>query len=920
MKKFLFPLLLILCISVLCLSSFAAESVVYISANGSDTATGTASAPLNSLYTAFRALPYGGKIVVCDEIVLGSTELPEVKGLVTITSYDGSNDYRKTSGARLVLSGNIYLKSGVKFENLDFTFTASSLNFICNGNYTCFGEGLSFTATSSGLAYPRITAGATGLVGADGGYLEIRSGTFSRVYGGAVGTNSVPHAGNTTIAIYGGTFTDSFYMTGVTNSTGNVNIYIFDGSFLAGLTGAATADISGNLYVSIYGGIFDAYIRPATKGTLSGSCTINIIGGNLSRIYNVDGGAITGDLVINLAKDVTLSACPFNTSTISDSAANTLKATDLANIAAASAAKYPTHTENPLTARASAYTGISPKATSLVKKVAGGDMNDDGKITLADALRAFKALAHGNYSANADIDEDKSISLGDTMLILKKVLSDGAPITEYSVENSISKNLIRYGGAAVTDNRISTGYIFGTTTDAAYTLYSKVKFENDTVVGLYFGCSSSSPTTANGYYFEANTAAEALVVYRIENSCYRIIAEKKLHLLSDSAEIRITYGVNAENAVQFYFDDNPLVTDCYFDFDLILPSKGTGVGLYVENATATVPVVAPKTLSLSGSTYTNSIITKMTDPDIFYENGTYYIYGTKSGGISGVQGYATTDFVTFTDLGTVLSVDDGFGDSTVSAANIVKHGETYYMFYLQESNSLGYSTTGYATSSVPQGPFTNDERLPLTNETDLIGGQPFIDDDGKTYLIYTRTTGGNRTYISELLLSDGKAELYLDTETLLLSPTEEWEYAKASVLECGFIVKHNGTYYLIYAGGNYNSTYGVGYATSKSIYGPYTKYSHNPIMWSNDQAFGNGAASVFPSPDASEHFIIYLRNYSPTTTRPLQTCIDRIRFVQNPSGGADLLEIAGATVSPQALPSGIGCSKTFDYQTARWHW
>lgn len=242
------------------------------------------------------------------------------------------------------------------------------------------------------------------------------------------------------------------------------------------------------------------------------------------------------------------------------------------------------------------------------------------------------------------------------------------------------------------------------------------------------------------------------------------------------------------------------------------------------------------------------------------------------------------------------------------------------MFYLQESNSLGYSTTGYMTSSSPAGPFKNDEKVPLTNETDLIGGQPFIDDDGTAYLIYTRTTGGNRTYISKLVLNDGKAELDLTTETLLLEPSAEWEYAKASVLECGFIVKHEGTYYLIYAGGNYNSTYGVGYATSDNIYGPYTKYEYNPIMWSNDQAFGNGAASVFVSPDGAEHFIIYLRNNSPTTTRPLNTCIDRIRFIPNPNGGVDILEIAGATVTPQALPSGIGSTSYIDYQTARWHW
>ena len=80
------------------------------------------------------------------------------------------------------------------------------------------------------------------------------------------------------------------------------------------------------------------------------------------------------------------------------------------------------------------------------------------------------------------------------------------------------------------------------------------------------------------------------------------------------------------------------------------------------------------------------------------------------------------------------------------------------------------------------------------------------------------------------------------------------------------------------------------------------------------------AATVFVSPDGSEHFIAYLRNFSPTVVRPLQTCIDRIRFVKNPNGGADLLEICGPSVNAQPLPSGMDAPTVSDYQYARFHW
>ena len=183
-----------------------------------------------------------------------------------------------------------------------------------------------------------------------------------------------------------------------------------------------------------------------------------------------------------------------------------------------------------------------------------------------------------------------------------------------------------------------------------------------------------------------------------------------------------------------------------------------------------------------------------------------------------------------------------------------------------------------------------------------------------------KITGGNKLYGSEITLSNGKATINLDTEKLLLEPTEPWENAKASVVECGYLVKHEGTYYLLYSGGNYNSTYGTGYATSTSPLGPYTKYEHNPILASNDQAFGVGAATVFVSPDGSEHFIAYLRNFSPMVVRPLLTCIDRIRFADNPNGGADIIEMYGPTVNPHPLPSGLGTAYEIDYQTARFHW
>ncbi len=919
MKK-LFLLIPIILVLLFTITSFAAEDVIFVSASGNDNASGSESEPLCSFYAAFRALPYGGTVVVCDAIKLESFEFPKSNGKITITSVYGGTDYRASNGASVTLTGNLYLKSAVKFEKLNFIISKADINIVLNGNHTVFGDEVNISLSSSDFTYPRITVGAMGLVAVDGGYVEIHSGTFSRIYGGSAGTNSVTHSGDTAIVIYGGTFCDVFYMAGVTKLLGNTNIYIYGGTFNMALVGAALADIDGNLNIFVHGGSFESYIRPVTSGNLNGNCTINLLGGNISKVYNVDKGTINGTLNINLASGISLSSCPFTTSTLSNSAANAIVTENERAIASASNEKYPTITENPITSRDNTYVGAVSKITKFDKTIPGGDIDGDGKVSLLDAIKALKACANDTYIESADINEDKGLSIYDFLAIVKSAINSGALISEYSVDNKISSDIYIFGGESATVNTIAKGFAFGAVPSGAYSMHSKVTLAENAVVGLYFGCEKANPDTESGYYFEVNTEKETLTVYKIISGDYRTVAERKLNLLSNEAEIKLEFGKNAENSVQLYFNDNPLVNEHYFDFDLVLAPHGDGVGIYVENAVATTPIVSAENVE-EIPTYNNFIIGNITDPEIFYENGVYYIYGTKSGGTSaGVQCFTTRDFVNFESRGVVLAKTDAYGDKSIVAANIVKQDGIYYMFYLQESSTLGVNTTAFATSSSPLGPFVTENKVPLTDEKDLIGGQPFVDEDGTVYLVYTRTTGGNKAHIARVILDNGKATLDLETERLLLLPTEDWEYAKASVLECGYLIKHNGTYYLLYAGGNYNSTYGVGYATSDNVYGPYTKYVANPIMWSNDQAFGNGAVSTFASPDGNEHFVIYLRNNSPTTTRPLNTCMDRIRFVPNPKGGPDILEIAGASVTPQPLPSGIGNIYDIDYQTARWHW
>ncbi len=100
-------------------------------------------------------------------------------------------------------------------------------------------------------------------------------------------------------------------------------------------------------------------------------------------------------------------------------------------------------------------------------------------------------------------------------------------------------------------------------------------------------------------------------------------------------------------------------------------------------------------------------------------------------------------------------------------------------------------------------------------------------------------------------------------------------------------------------GGQY---YAIGYATSSSPLGPYTKAANNPVLQKNtDQGgvvTGTGHNSITYSPDGKEMFCVYHARTAKTGEERV-VCMDRME-VKN-----GRITILGPTTTPQKLPSGI---------------
>jgi len=318
--------------------------------------------------------------------------------------------------------------------------------------------------------------------------------------------------------------------------------------------------------------------------------------------------------------------------------------------------------------------------------------------------------------------------------------------------------------------------------------------------------------------------------------------------------------------------------------------------------------------------YCNPLEVKSADVSVLYDEGVYYLYATGSqqypGNVKGNPIWSSTDLVNWHYRGhTFSSSTPTWGEDGFWGAECIRKGSTYYLFYSCVKNISGVDTARIcvAQGSSPIGPFT-EIAAPLFGwgqYDDVIDAGSFVDNDSQVYLYFTVTDGslGNCIYVARV--ASNMLSL-VTTPQLCVYATEAWEYAPepyvTKVNEGGFVVKHNGTYYLMYSGSDFRYQYAVGYATASNPFGPWTKYGSNPVLSGTANVKGPGSHCVAASPDGQELFIVYHSHLEPDGyVRQLN--IDRMSFVDN-GGNPDIISVAGPTSAPQPYPSGSHFTKT----------
>ncbi len=356
------------------------------------------------------------------------------------------------------------------------------------------------------------------------------------------------------------------------------------------------------------------------------------------------------------------------------------------------------------------------------------------------------------------------------------------------------------------------------------------------------------------------------------------------------------------------------------------------------------PKAQTATTGVDDNQYSNPIPVKFGDPFVLQTNGKYYMYGTGGGAKDGFSAYVSEDLVNWKPVGQVYvgNTSKSWGMGAFWAPEVYAVNNKYYLFFSAQwkynpTNELENFKIGVAVADKPEGPFIEMSDKPLFDPGyPIIDANVFFDDNGKTYLYYSRccykhtvksdvaTLAKEKGWFDEIEESwvygveikpdfsgvIGEPVLLLRPPVSMKDKQAEWESRSVSSQEVNrrwtegsVTFKKDNIYYIMYSANHFaGKNYAVGYATGKSPLGPFKKASNNPVLQKNTSTGGNvtgtGHNSITYSPDGKEMFCVY-------HGRTIATGDDRVVFIDRMKVSNGKIIVYGPTTTAQDLPSGV---------------
>jgi arabinan endo-1,5-alpha-L-arabinosidase len=259
------------------------------------------------------------------------------------------------------------------------------------------------------------------------------------------------------------------------------------------------------------------------------------------------------------------------------------------------------------------------------------------------------------------------------------------------------------------------------------------------------------------------------------------------------------------------------------------------------------------------------------DPTVIRaSDGNFYAYATQTviaGRTINIQVARSTDLVHWEHLGDALPVKPAWASQTQKfwAPHVSQHGDTFYMYYSADPNTLTGLCLAVATSKSARGPFT-DSGKPLKCGESFVNIDPMAFDDAATgkRLLYW---GSGFQAIRVQELAPDRISFMKGSEAVeLVRPIKNEDPANYQrLIEGAWVVRRKGYYYLFYSGDNCcgdKAHYAVMVARSRSATGPFetlaeaTGKGQSTILVRNERFIAPGHNSVVTD-DAGQDWIFY---------------------------------------------------------------
>ena len=266
------------------------------------------------------------------------------------------------------------------------------------------------------------------------------------------------------------------------------------------------------------------------------------------------------------------------------------------------------------------------------------------------------------------------------------------------------------------------------------------------------------------------------------------------------------------------------------------------------------------------------------DPSIVKFGDKYYIYATiDPWGAEELGVLESDDFVHWEQKHInwptkELCTSETSNSSNVWAPSVIEGKDGKFYMYV----SVG-SEVWAGVSEHPLGPWKNakSDNSPLIKgnmfpEYHMIDAEVFIDDDKQVYLYWGSGLDWVNGHCFVVPLKD---------DMISFDEAEIKDITPPNYFEAPFMVKKDGTYFLMYSDGKCTTeTYKVRYAKANNPFGPFSEGENSPVLTTSEDksTLGPGHHSVFT--EGGQDYILYHRITNNSDQLYRELAIDSLNF------------------------------------------